>query len=564
MCETVYKEELEAVALFPLLQKLCKEYAIKIDDARCSDLFQLFDVKKSGKIRREHIVDFARYVVVLAFLTTCYEWHDTSIKNSAQQIEQMLDFMKLHCEKLDSILPFLPYDFQEDLMSYDFEQQCIEDFMSLDKAKTGVLEPKELIPVILQLSQGHQLALTFDHVMEFVELFDTQKNGVITQSEFVTLSRFMMILAFLETEEGRVIAEAADIFQGTTQVDDLLNMLAKDRSAIHKVIPFLPQEVYDDITSDRFMRDCNSRFADLDKNKNGTLEPVELYPVIVELSEAHPYAIDEESCKQFTAIFDIHGDGVIRKDEFVDFTRFLCVMNYMGTDEGRKKMSDGLQIMDSSHQVDELLEILKRGRKDMQKVFPYLPGDLRAELLSPDFTENCLIKFKDLDKDSNGSLDPLELYPVIIDMAGAHEFALDAEQCKTFTAIFDDARTGVISQSEFVNFARFLMVMSYLQTEDGRTRLAIASADEREAKQELPQTTAPAAAESSEMKHMSVDLAYFQNKADKLTGENEDLRSQMFRMEDTIRRLETRMEEQDQRLRHAELDLRRRAAGRNN
>merc|ERR1719478_2134966 len=119
----------------------------------------------------------------------------------------------------------------------------------------------------------------------------------------------------------------------------------------------------------------------------------------------------------------------------------------------------------------------------MRKVIPYLPEGLRDELLSDVFASTCLEKFKSLDKDGNGSLDPEELYPLILEMTDAHHYALDLEQCKQFTAIFDDAKTGVISQKEFVNFARFLMVMSYLGTEDGKKTLAIANADEREAEE---------------------------------------------------------------------------------
>lgn len=554
------KKGLPASMLLSLLGKLCLEHAVEMNDSRCQEFFNCFDIEKKGVISSGQVVEFARFCVVLGYFTSCFEWHDRSVKNSKKRIEELIVFLKGHAEKLDDILPFLPAEFHEELLSYDFERHCMEDFRDLDKAGTGVLEPKELIPVILHLSKGHHLALEFDHVMEFVNLFDTKKNGVITPSEFVNLSRFMMIIAYLESEEGQFVAEAVDVQQGVRQVDDLIEMMRKNRGAIHKIVPMLPAEVYDEITSDGFITECQNRFLLLDKDGNGTLEPAELYPVIVELSQAHPYAIDLEHCKAFTSIFDIHGNGVIMKDEFVDFVRFLFIMSYMETPEGRQKMNDGIAIMDSACQIDDLLEVLKKDRRDMRKVIPYLPDALRNELLGNEFTNQCLATFKSLDKDGNGSLDPEELYPIILDMTNAHKYALDMDQCKKFTDIFDDERTGVISQKEFVNFARFLMVMSYLGTEDGKKTLAVATSDAAEAKQQARASkqikdTQGAATGSSDVKHMAVDLDFYKKKSDKLTKENDALRDKQFRMEDTIRRLENRVEDQEQRLRHAELDL---------
>jgi Ca2+-binding EF-hand superfamily protein len=569
----------ELPTLVPLLVKLCAEHPLKMDEKRCKEFFKCFDKQRTGVIRNDQVVDLCRYVVVLAYLTACFEWHDATIKRSRDQIQDLLAYLKQKAAMIDDILPFLPPELNEDLMSYDFERHCMEDFKELDKANSGVLEPKELIPVILHLSKGHHLALEFDHVMEFVQIFDTKKNGVLTPSEFVNFCRFMIVIGYLESEEGRAVVEAVDVSAGARQVNELLETLEKDRNAIHKVVPLLPAEVYDDVTSDSFMKDCQDRFAALDKDKSGTLEPEELYPVIVELSQAHPYAIDIEHCKKFTKIFDIVGNGVIMKDEFVDFVRFLVIMNYMQSDDGRKKMEDGLTIMESSQNIDELIEVLKKDRHEMRKVIPYLPEDLRQELLGQEFAENCMTKFKALDKDSNGSLDPMELFPIIQDMTSAHEYALDIDQCTRFTAIFDDEKTGVISQKEFVNFARFLMVMSFLGTEDGKKALAIANADEREAeearkdaerakekkqlqRQDPSTALVPYSATGNtsmsgdaDTKHMVVDLEFYKSKSDKLSSENETLRNKLFRMDDVIRRLESRLEDQEMRLRHAELDL---------
>lgn len=247
--------------------------------------------------------------------------------------------------------------------------------------------------------------------------------------------------------------------------------------------------------------------------------------------------------------------------------------------------------MQSSKQIEDLLAALSQDRRQMYAVFPYLPSDLREYLLSDDFVSSCLVNFKSLDKDGNGSLDHLELYPVILDMANAHHYALDLDQCKRFTDVFDDERTGVISQNEFVNFTRFVMVMSFLQTEDGKQTLMVATEkndeaetkykkekkDKRDKKQKKkdekekkdkkdkkendspasPQSMQTAVAVMSESSsHAAVDVEFFQHKSERLTQDNDDLRSQVFRLEDTIRRMESRLDDQERLLRHAEVDLR--------
>jgi len=557
------KKEVDPRKLFPMLNRFCVEHAIHMDDAFCQELFVYFDTEGKGVVSFEQVVECGQFIVALSYLICCSEWQDSSVKHSKARIEELLDYLTHNLNKLGDVLPYLPQELQKKLMSDDFERQCMADFQQLDKANSGVLEPKELIPLILILSEGQQLSLTYDHVMEFLGLFDTAKNGVLTPGEFMQFSRFMMILAYLETEDGRAAVESSEIEAGRKEIEDMLEMMKKDRNAIHKVIPLLPAEIFEDITSDDFVMRCHDAFGTLDSDKNGTLDPAELHPIIVQISEAHPYAIDLEHCKEFTAIFDLYGDGVIRKDEFVDFARFLCVMNFLRSDEGQEQMVEGMKILESSQEIDDLVSMLKNDRRQMRKVMPYLPDDLRDELLSELFTSTCLEKFKELDKDGNGSLDPSELYPIILEMTNAHHYALDLEQCNRFMEVFDDEKTGVISRKEFVNFARFLMVLSYLGTDDGKKTLAIATskrAEQKQAKKELTglptQSTDIVARSAGNDGHLAVDLEFYQGRSEKLAAENDTLRSQMFRMEESMRRMESRMDEQDQRLRHADIDLR--------
>jgi len=371
-----------------------------------------------------------------------------------------------------------------------------------------------------------------------------------------------MIMSYLETEEGKVVADFADIAKGEKQVEEYLYMLEKDRNSVSKIIPMLPEYFYEALTSDDFVNLCHSKFMELDADGNGTLSPEELFPLIVELSSAHPYSVDLQQCERFTAIFDIRGDGVIRLDEFVDFARFLEIMSYLQSDEGKQEFAEGLKVLEDAKQIEDLITMLQNDRRQIKMVIPYLPDDLRDELLSEHFTLNCLERFQQLDADASGTLDPTELYPIIMDMTSAHHLALDLEQCKRFTDVFDDAKSGFISQKEFVNFARFLVVMAFLQTEDGQTTLDIALQQETQSVrpaelsvtgQSIGQGASPNSPQA--VGHLSVDLDFYQTKAEKLAKENSGQRRQMLDMEEKMRKMEERMELQDRKLRHASVDL---------
>jgi len=348
--------------------------------------------------------------------------------------------------------------------------------------------------------------------------------------------------------------------------------LQKDRQSISKVISLLPAEIYDEITSAQFITTSNECFQKLDTDNNKSLSPDELYPVVMELCQAHPYSIDYEHCVEFTKIFDIDGNGVIGKDEFLDFVRFLGVMSYLQSPAGKEKANDALKILDDSQQIEDLLAQLKENKREVARVMPYLPEDLQDELLSKRFAHKCIDRFNKLDKDGNGSLDHTELFTVVLEMAGTHQYALDLEQCQRFTAIFDDEKTGVISKLEFVNFARFLMIMSFLTTDDGKQVLQIAAYAEKEnATQQSPpvQTLTRVKADTTQntskgeivvsggaqIKHLTLEIEFYQKKSDKLTSENQALRTKVFEMEQTMRKMDSSMEEQNKLLRHAEIEL---------
>jgi Ca2+-binding EF-hand superfamily protein len=490
------------------------------------------------------------------------------------------------------ILPFLPEDLKAELKSTEFKHECMAAFTHLDVDGSGVLEPIELIPVVLVAAEARNYTMTEDHARQFVEIFDIKQNGVITKAEFVNLARFMLVMSFFETADGAISKQNFRDVQESKVIEDYLEMMEKDRKAIHKIISLLPAPVYDYLTSDEFVQRCSDRFHELDQDKTGVLRPHELAPLVVELTSTSPLAISDEQCARFTQIFDIYGDGVLRPDEFLDFARFLTIMAYLQSDDGVAEAQKAKRVLEDSKKIEQLLEMLHNDRRVIQDVLPHLPDWLQEELMSYEFSTRCMDHFKTLDADGNGTLEPDELYPLVLQMAEAQELALDKEQAKRFTAIFDDAGDGVIRKTEFVNFCRFQIIMGFLNSQDGKktleeaeraktatpqkqtlTRQSGATSRQggerppsRQAERPVnPVATSRAAQSQSPMQspgradpevdHMAVDVDFYQRKSEKLNKENEQLRNRMQSIEELYRKMESKLEEQDMRLRHAEVDL---------
>lgn len=453
------------------------------------------------------------------------------------------------------LVPFLPQELIDELTSESFVLQCEQDFQSLDEDGSGVLEPMELMPIIQSLSQARAYTLTRDHCRRFVDIFDIERNGVISKMEFVHFVRFMMIMSYMETPEGQQIQMDEEVVESLNQVDSLLHQLETDRNAISKVMPLLPQDLYTELTSPQFVEQINQAFKQLDKDNNGVLDPKELYDVIINMSAQQHQVVTEEQCERFTQIFDLRGDGVLRQDEFLDFARFLTIMSYLSTEAGRESATEALTVLEHSERIEDLIKNMEQDKAFYSKVLPYLPASIQQELTSEKFVMECVNFFRDLDKDANGVLEPSELFPVVASMADAHQMALDIEQCQRFANIFDEDGDGLVNLDEFVFFSRFMIVMTFLNSQDGQLALDISFQDEANKKNPPPKTTpepedgfplADAVAMAAQ------DSIFFEDKSNKLAAENEDMRERMQNLEEMVLKMQKSMEEQEQKLQNAE------------
>jgi len=333
---------------------------------------------------------------------------------------------------------------------------------------------------------------------------------------------FTMICAFLETETGH---ECRKIMDGEKQTNELLAKLKQGKEYLFEVVPYLPGWLVELVMSEEFAQSCLQRFSELDADGNGTLDPTELFPVVVELSAAHPFTITNAQCVELCAIFDQDKNGVLSRSEFVDFARFVMVVAFLETSEGEDAVyaaQEGMAIEAGERQVEDLLQTLRKGKEGVQKVLPFLPQWLVDGICSDSFAADCQQRFESLDADQNGYLDPKELYPVVVDMSAAHPFSVSLEHCKRLVVLFDTDKNGVISRSEFADFAMFVMIACYLETEEGKS---------------LART-----AESPVVQRLQQNAEQQQAVVQKLAEENEELRFKTQDLEAKLRAVEEKID----------------------
>lgn len=407
-------------------------------------------------------------------------------------------------------------------------------------------------------------------------MFDADGNGSISRSEFCDFARFVVVLSYLhETNEGRELralvreggATAAP--GGSQRMDKLLNLLREDRARIAAVVPYLPESLMAWLLGQEYAEQCCASFAALDADGNGSLDAEELYPVIIEVVGGYcadcVCFVDLDCCRRFISIFNPSGTGSITKAEFVDFARFLVTLSYLQTDEGQELL-DQITLAVQSRRVSDLLERLTQDTKRGADVacldmMPLLPEALRMWVTGEEFEKCFLEQFEALDTDGSGDLDAAELFPILVDMAkdvGAVPISITAEHCARLITVFNPEGSSTLNKYQFLSFARFLLIHRYLEAsmdQPNHSKTPPCSATPSGQLETLSRPVSPTKGLGDEdlPSHLQVDVDFFRTRSEKLKTENDALHAKLYSMEEALRRAESRMEQQDNRLKHLEI-----------
>eukprot|EP00439_Symbiodinium_sp_Y106_P077436 s1218_g16.t1 len=253
---------------------------------------------------------------------------DVKISLELSQVEEkMKQYEKEMAERYDKI--------------EDMKAQGALELQKLEESKRN-LEDRERSVALRQ--QVNFIRLRYDSKRQQLQDDETAANleGYETKiRQFGQTLHTLRTFILQKTSESDFRAEMASCLDVAGQ----LNKMLQD-SALRPpppVVPFLPQWLRNDLLSERFVTECVTFFQDLDKDKNGTLEPEELFPMVRSMADAHSMALDLDQCKRFSQIFDVNGDGLIELDEFVNFSRFMIVMSFLHSQEGQLTLSIAME-----------------------------------------------------------------------------------------------------------------------------------------------------------------------------------------------------------------------------
>lgn len=229
---------------------------------------------------------------------------------------------------------------------------------------------------------------------------------------------------------------SAPVTKGDAKVDSMLMTLQAASDNLPLVMPFLPKDLRDELSSAEFAGRCEDHFRALDKEDRGVLTSDDLLEVLVLLSQATRETISSEQCRKFADMFDTDQDGLIGITEFTTLVQFVSVSDYLESKEGRELISTA---MVQENNFQDFIKMIEVDRERLWSIVPFLPEDLVEHLTGTEFEEACNKHFDELDVDKSCSLEPHELIPVIkaISEGKVKDILITDDKCKQFAELFD-------------------------------------------------------------------------------------------------------------------------------
>jgi Ca2+-binding EF-hand superfamily protein len=255
------------------------------------------------------------------------------IEFDRMQVDEILEMVRRDVSVIKKLEAQAPQAVKDFLEGTDFWETVKARYEELDTDGSGAIEAPELFPVIVELTASESWAVSLEHCQRFLRFFDTDGDGVISIDEFFDLLRFCVIITNVDGnsgEEGALEAEGEQkVADAKDHVDQIIKCVAEDAKLIDRFEEQCPESVKVFLRSAEFWGEVQQRYTELDVDKNGVVEPEELFPIIIELTNSEPWAITDKHCRKFAQIFDSNGDGKVNMKEFENLVRFTVIMSAM-------------------------------------------------------------------------------------------------------------------------------------------------------------------------------------------------------------------------------------------
>ncbi|KAH8057416.1 Ca2-binding protein [Aureococcus anophagefferens] len=160
---------------------------LAVEPHHCERLCANFATTKPGLVTKAEFIGMSQFILATTYLYVA----------ESARVDGLLDSLKAGKGALETLIQTLPEDLMDRLSAQAFVEDCDLRFAALDADGNGTLDAKELLPLVVELTQAHHaVSVTPDHCEALVAIFDTDGNGVIDKKEeFVEFTQYVVIHA---------------------------------------------------------------------------------------------------------------------------------------------------------------------------------------------------------------------------------------------------------------------------------------------------------------------------------------------------------------------------------
>merc|ERR1719387_2080528 len=233
--------------IFPIITEMVNEHPLSVTMEHCRGFAGVFDANQDGAISRTEFKRFVEFFIVYETLSSDPQLLEDllvaqGIIEGQFRMNENLKLLKNNVETVDKIFHLLPDWLKGFLQNAEFGEICNQMFDKVDTDGNGKLTPDELFPIITEMVDEHPLSITMEHCRGFAGVFDANKDGVISRSEFRRFVEFTVVFETLMNDPQLLedVLVAQGIIEGQFRMDENLVLFQKNVENVDKIFHLLP------------------------------------------------------------------------------------------------------------------------------------------------------------------------------------------------------------------------------------------------------------------------------------------------------------------------------------
>lgn len=471
-------------------------------------VMKLFDTDLNGSIDRQEFLRFAKCIFAITFLghlKNCIEiviprpeinfrcrndvTRAAAQRESLDYVVASVEAKNAHMAKVMSKLPLELVDF---LQSVEFKVACADQFNASNANKPHSLCTSDVLALVIDLASLHgAFCIKKEECARLIQFF-TDTQYVVSVDAFISVAQFVLATTYISGKEDKRIASiVATSNLGKDHVQEILKWIPAE------MLEFLESSELREFGTKRYDQLCHLDTVEGHAKHRDSIHPHIMLPIISELAGVQ---CSEDECVQIALAFDDDDDGFISLEEFISFMIFLIAFTYMSelmdnldiilrngsngtfkSEDAEFELPSFARSKCSTVNSDDvpanmnvqtflrMRRLLSSGPENLSEVLAILPESVAQAITSDELVSGCMLRYDEVDVDNNGRLSPLEVWPVVLELANDKtEVQLSEadrdEVLKDLFAKFDVNGNESIDRTEFVAFVQFVLICRYIDT----------------------------------------------------------------------------------------------------